>query len=149
MRRGPVRTALVAVTLAVTGLFATAGPAAAATEATINYCTVRPWQPYTFVDSSGTRWARASIYVYCSRTHSGIANAQIKEADYGLDDQVSSLASFSFSISAGQTVRVGVVTGKCRNFDSTGAEELYTHARINVGGVNSSWADTNEVSTTC
>lgn len=146
---GPfIRTALASAISATAGLALMAAPATAATETSVNYCSVRPANPY-ITTYNGVRYAEANVYVYCSRSRSGIANAQIKEADYGTDDAVSGLGSFSFSLTAGQTMKVGTVRGRCLDFDSVGLEELYNHARINVGGINSSWADTGEVSATC
>ncbi|MBA2314897.1 MAG: hypothetical protein H0V87_05875 [Chloroflexi bacterium] len=124
------------------------GPAAAATEASVNGCTVTPASPYlAWVD--GVKYAYANVYVYCWVSRTGIVNAQIMEDDGVSDDAVSGLGSASFSIFAGQTRKVLTIRGRCSNFDFGSAEELYNKARINIGGLNSAWANTSNVSTTC
>jgi hypothetical protein len=54
-----------------------------------------------------------------------------------------------FTIQADQTMRVGAVTGVCRNHDLIGGEELYANAQVNVGGVWSGVAQTATVDATC
>ncbi len=71
------------------------------------------------------------------------------EDDGVCDDAVSGLGSDGFSILAGQTRKVLTIRGRCSNFDFGSAEELYNKARINIGGINSAWASTSNVSATC
>lgn len=130
-------------------LTATAAPATAATTAAVGGCTVRPHQPYTHV-SNGVRYASANIYVTCSVGRSGFTRARIMEADPGFDDTVAPWKQQSmFTIQAGQTMKVGTVTGRCGNFDQFGAEELYASAQVWVGGLWSDVAETAQVSATC
>lgn len=143
-------TALLAVLLAGLACLAIAAEnAAAAQTASRGGCTVRPHNPYVFV-SGGVRHVSASIYVTCSTGRSGFTRARIMESDPGFDDTIVGWTQQSmFTIGAGQTARVGAVTGRCRNHDLTGAEELYAQAQINIGGVWSDTAQTLNVSATC
>jgi len=127
---------------------ANASPASAATSASRYGCTVTPASPY-ITYYNGVKYAEANVYVRCTVSRSGIVNAQIRESDNGFDQHVSSVGSAEFSIPAGGTRKVITVRGRCTNFDSVGNEELFTRAMINVGGLNSDWAQTLNVSTSC
>jgi hypothetical protein len=131
------------------GLLASAGAAAAATSASVGKCTVSV-NPVYVQYRGGVRGVEANVYVRCTEGRSGIVNAQMMEADTGSDDEITGLRSGSFTIPAGQTQKVMTVWGACGgNHDAVGAEEVYLKARINVSYVNSSWAQTAELSTTC
>jgi hypothetical protein len=150
--RGGSATVATLIAVLVAGLAClaiAAQTASAAATASKNGCTVRPHNPYTFF-SGGVRYASASVYVTCSTSRSGLTRARIMESDPGFDDTVVGWQQQAmFTIPAGQTAKVGQVTGACRNHDLTGAEELYAQAQINVGGVWSDVAQTLNVSATC
>ena len=143
-----LRTAGSVLALSVGLIAADIAPASAATSASRYGCTVTPASPY-ITYYNGVKYAEANVYVRCSDSRSGIVNAQIRESDNGADQHVSSVGSASFSIPAGGTRKVITVRGRCTNFDAIGNEELFTRAMINVGGVNSDWAQTYNVSTSC
>ena len=125
-----------------------ANPAGAADEATRYGCTVLPHTPYITV-INGVRYAEANVYVRCDTGYTVIVNGKIMEADPGSDDQVV-FKTASATVPGDRLARkVLTMRGRCSNFDPTGAEELFTTAMINVGGVNSAWAQTYEISTTC
>lgn len=137
----------VAVALTGAAILGVAPQASAATSATVGGCEVTAYRPY-IETVSGVRYAKASVYVSCTQSRSGIANFKLMEADPGFDDQLSS-RSASFSLFAGQTTRVGVLSARCTGFDVAGNEELYSEAKINVGGINSGNAQSIQLSTQC
>lgn len=144
-----VRLALSAMLAVVVVSALTAAPSVAAATASVGGCTVSPLRPYTYV-ANGVRYASASIYVTCSVGRSGLTRARIMEADPGFDDTVAPWKQQSmFTIQAGQTTKVGTVTGRCHDFDPIGDEELYTNAQVYVNGLWSSAAGTAVVNTTC
>lgn len=133
-----------AVLLGLAPVALLAPQAGAATSTSVGGCTVTPASPYV---SGG--YAYANAYVRCTTGRTVIVNHQIREDDVTSDDDVSVVRADAVTVPAGQTVRVGPVAGRCGNFDPTGAEELFHRARINVGGINSGWAESPRVSTTC
>ena len=147
-KRSPGRIAgsILAMTVGLSAL--SVSPATAATTASRYNCTVTPHYPY-IAYYSGVKYAEASVYVRCSVSRSGIVNAQIRESDNGFDQEVTPIRAASFSIPAGATRRVIVIRGRCTNFDTIGNEELFTRAMINIGGVNSDWAQTPNLSASC
>jgi hypothetical protein len=110
-------------------------------------CSVSPHAPYTFVASSGVKYARAHIYVTCTYSRSGTVTKKIMERDIGYDDEVARQAEL-FTIPAG-TTRGFVITGVCRNFDLGSREELFTEGQLNIGGINSGKAQSVTVSADC
>ena len=136
---------LVAIATSTIGL---AGSASAAGSTSVFNCTVTPANPFIEY-RGGIRGVGANVYVKCTVGRTGIVNAQIRENDTVSDDEVTPIRSASFTILAGQTQKVLSMWGACNNFDATGAEELFSRAKINIGGINSAWANTPDVSASC
>lgn len=151
-RGGRTRERLAVAALSAIALFggvaAQPPTTAAATTATVNGCEVMPAKPYlTYIN--GVKYVEANVYVKCWLSRSGIVNGQLREADEGPDQDITTMWSSDFSMTAGQTKKVLFLRGRCRNFDIGSNEELYTKAKINVGGINSAFASTAEVNGAC
>jgi hypothetical protein len=158
-RRGLARiaTALVFTVLSTLVVLAPAAPARAeGWDKAASDCWIWAATPYFWKDAQGLKRTRGDAFVWCATTRIVQVNIQVRDADPGLDDDVTPIFRvYNVEVPAG-TYR-WIITGSAdgqgspciNNKDPVGKEELYTRAQIVIGYAKSPWIRSSERSAWC